>query len=44
MNQEVKTVDPTLVPEKEVIGHNPDGTPIYKVETVQTPEHTGEAL
>jgi hypothetical protein len=43
MNDQNQTkVDPTLAPAKEIIGTNPDGSPIYREETVQTAEHTGD--
>lgn len=42
MNEQQITNTPETAPVREVIGTNPDGTPIYREETVQAPEHTGE--
>jgi hypothetical protein len=43
MNAEIINT-PTEAPAREIIGTNPDGSPIYlEEEFTQTPAHTGEA-
>lgn len=41
MTEQTITANPDT---REVIGLNPDGTPIYRDETVQEAQHTGETV